>query len=148
MAWCEANGVDCIFGLAEKQPLKAKVQDAADAVRTERAEKNADAVRGFTETMYAAKSWSIERRVAARIEATPLGLDIRYVVTSIKTGSPEQLYAELYCARGQVENLIKPPHVLPLAESQSDAADPAHRRLLAHAYGEGCHRQNRGSGQG
>src|SRR5271166_6079743 len=86
MAWCEANGVDYIFGLAEKPPLKAKIQEAADAVRTERAEKNATAIRGFTETMYAAKSWTIERRVAARIEATPLGLDIRYVVTSIKTG--------------------------------------------------------------
>jgi hypothetical protein len=91
----------------EKPPLKAKVEEAADAVRTERAEKNANAVRGFTETMYAAKSWTIERRVAARIEATPLGLDIRYVVTSLKTGAPEWLYAELYCARGQAENLIK-----------------------------------------
>ena len=37
-SWCEANGVDYIFGLAEKPPLKTKVQEAADAVRTERAE--------------------------------------------------------------------------------------------------------------
>ena len=35
------------------------------------------------------------RRVAARIEATRLGLDIRYVVTNIATGTVEWLYADL-----------------------------------------------------
>jgi hypothetical protein len=45
--------------------------------------------------------------VAARIEATTQGLDIRYVVTSLAGGDAEWLYATLYCARGQAENLIK-----------------------------------------
>ena len=40
---------------------------------------------------YAAKSWKKERRVAARIEATRHGLDIRYVVT-LATGTAEWLY--------------------------------------------------------
>lgn len=66
-----------------------------------------DAVRGFAETTHAAGSWKHERRVAARLEATRLGLDIRYIVTSIARGPPEWLHADLYCARGQVENLIK-----------------------------------------
>jgi hypothetical protein len=133
MAWCEAAGVDYIFGLAEKPPLKAKIQEAADAVRTERAEKNADAVRGFTETMYAAKSWTIERRMVARIEATPLGLDIHYVVTSIKIGAPEQLYAELYCARGQAENLIK-LHKTQLKSDRTSCRSPRanQMRLILH----------------
>ncbi len=43
----------------------------------------------------------------ARIEATRLGLDIRFVVTNIERGSPEWVYDRLYCARGQAENLIK-----------------------------------------
>ena len=43
----------------------------------------------------------------ARIEATRLGLDIRFVVTNIERGSPEWVYDSLYCARGQAENLIK-----------------------------------------
>jgi hypothetical protein len=34
-------------------------------------------------------------------------LDIRFVVTSIATGSAEWLYDTLHCARGQAENLIK-----------------------------------------
>ena len=36
-----------------------------------------------------------------------LGLDIRYVVTSLTAGSAEHIYDTLYCARGQAENLIK-----------------------------------------
>ena len=47
-----------------------------------------------------------DRRVVARIEAT-LGLDIRFVVTSLKGGSAEHIYDTLYCARGHAENLIK-----------------------------------------
>ena len=43
----------------------------------------------------------------ARVEATRLGLDIRFVVTNVERGSPEWVYDSLYCARGQAENLIK-----------------------------------------
>jgi len=42
-----------------------------------------------------------------RIEVTMLGLDIRFVVTSLDVGSAEWIYDSLYCARGQAENLIK-----------------------------------------
>ena len=52
-------------------------------------------------------SWDRERRVVARIEATELGLDTRYVVTSLGIGSAQWIYDSLYCARGQAENLIK-----------------------------------------
>jgi hypothetical protein len=64
-------------------------------------------LRGYTETRHKAKSWDRERRTVARIEATMLGLDIRFVVTSLDVGSAEWIYHSLYCARGQAENLIK-----------------------------------------
>jgi Transposase DDE domain group 1 len=44
----------------------------------------------------------------ARIEATPKGLDVRYVVTSLKAGA-RHLYETLYCARGNAENLVSAP---------------------------------------
>ena len=53
--------------------------------------------------MTRAKSWGRKRRVAARIETTTQGLDIRYVVTNLD-GSAEWLYDTLYCARGQESN--------------------------------------------
>jgi hypothetical protein len=107
MQWCEDNGVDYVFGLPGSKPLLKKVDEAADAVRTERAALGEDVVRDYTQTRHAAKSWSRERRAVARIEATALGLDIRFVVTNLEHGSPEWIYDSLYCARGQMENLIK-----------------------------------------
>jgi hypothetical protein len=107
MQWCEDNGVDYVFGLPGSKTLLKKVDEAADAVRTERAALGEDVVRDYTQTRHAAKSWSRERRAVARIEATALGLDIRFVVTNLEHGSPEWIYDSLYCARGQMENLIK-----------------------------------------
>jgi hypothetical protein len=107
MTWCEDNDVDYVFGLPGTKPLSRKVDETADAVRTERALADLDVVRGFAETRYRAGSWAKERRAVARIEATRLGLDIRFVVTNLDHGSAEWLYETLYCARGQAENLIK-----------------------------------------
>ena len=107
MAWCEDNGVDYIFGLPGTKPLSRKVDGKADEVRVQRAVEHRDVVRGYAETRHRAKSWDRERRAVARIEATALGLDIRFVVTNLEYGSPEWIYDSLYCARGQAENLIK-----------------------------------------
>jgi hypothetical protein len=107
MAWCEDNGVDYIFGLPGTKPLSRKVDGKADEVRVQRAVEHRDVVRGYAETLHRAKSWDRERRAVARIEATALGLDIRFVVTNLEHGSPEWIYDSLYCARGQAENLIK-----------------------------------------
>ncbi len=107
MEWCEASGIDFVFGLAGSRPLSAKVEAMADAVRTERALTGNAVVRGYAETRHKAKSWTRERRAVARIEATALGLDIRVVVTSLRFSTAEWLYDSLYCARGHAENLIK-----------------------------------------
>src|SRR5271154_68201 len=107
MTWCENNGIDYIFGLSGTKPLARKVDEVADDIRTRRAIENLPVLRGYTETRHKAKSWDRERRTVARIEATMLGLDIRFVVTSLDLGSAEWIYDSLYCARGQAENLIK-----------------------------------------
>jgi hypothetical protein len=133
MEFCEAHGIDYVFGLTGTPALAAKVEVTADAVRVERAVEDQDAVRGFAETTHAAKSWSKPRRVAARIEATRMGLDIRYVVTNIATGTAEWLYAQLYCQRGQAENLIK-LHKAQLASDRTScrAATANQMRLVLH----------------
>src|SRR5882672_9401867 len=107
MTWCENNGIDYIFGLSGTKPLARKVDEVADDIRTRRAIENLPVLRGYTETRHKAKSWDRERRTVARIEATMLGPDIRFVVTSLDVGSAEWIYDSLYCARGQAENLIK-----------------------------------------
>ena len=133
MAWCEANGLDYIFGLPGNPVLDRLVEPIADDVRVRRAETQAPMVRSFTETRYGAKSWNCHRRVAARIQATPKGLDIRYVVTNLHGGTAEWLYATLYCARGQAENLIK-LHKDQLASDRTSCRAPLANqvRLILH----------------
>ena len=66
----------------------------------------ADRMRSFAAFAYAARSWSRERRVVARLEATARGFDARYIVTSL-SGEARHLYEDVYCVRGQAENPIK-----------------------------------------
>jgi hypothetical protein len=133
MAWCEANGVDYIFGLAGNAVVDRLVEPIADDVRVRRAEGEAPVVRRYCETRYGAKSWRCERRVGARIEATTQGLDIRYVVTNIQGGNAQWLYDTLYCARGQAENLIK-LHKTQLASDRTSCRSPLANqvRLVLH----------------
>jgi DDE family transposase len=73
-------------------------------------------LRSFARFMYRASSWKRQRKVVARLECSlqPIAgesgmrqeVDIRYVVTSLK-GSAQHLYENVYCQRGQMENLIK-----------------------------------------
>ncbi len=133
MAWCEANGIDYILGVSGNAVLERLVEPIADVVRVRRALTQAPAVRYHTEIRYGAQSWRCERRVAARIEATAQGLDIRYVVTTLRRGSAEWLYAALYCVRGQAENLIK-LHKGQLASDRTSCRDPLANqvRLILH----------------
>jgi hypothetical protein len=97
------------------------------------AQAQAPVLRRYTEARYGAKSWRCERRVAARIEATPKGLHIGFVVTNIKGGNAEWLYDTLYCARGQAENLIK-LHKSRLAADRTSCRSPLANqvRLVLH----------------
>jgi len=133
MGWCEGNGIQYVFGLSGSKPLSRKVEETADAVRTERAVEDRDVVRRYAETRLRAGSWNRERRAVARIEATRLGLDIRFVVTNVARGSAEWVYDSLYCARGQAENLIK-LHKAQLRSDRTSCRSPLanQMRLVLH----------------
>jgi len=134
MEWCEQNGVRYIFGLAPNKVLAEQVFSKLDECCVRRAIEQLDKVRDFTTTRYAAKSWSRLRRVVARIEATRKGADVRYVVTNIKRGSAKHLYENVYCARGQAENLIK-RHKSQLASDRTSCRSPLanQMRLILHS---------------
>ena len=133
MEWCDENDIDFVFGLPGNTVLNRLVDATADDIRTRRALDQKPCLRGFAETSYQAKSWHIDRRACARIEATTKGLDIRFVVTSIETGSAEHIYQTLYCARGQAENLIK-LHKAQLASDRTSCRSPLanQMRLILH----------------
>lgn len=132
MGWCEANKINYIFGLAGNPVLADRVGPVADALCVRRAEQGEAKRRTWKKLRYGAKSWKKTRRVVARLEATTLGLDVRYIVTSLK-GSAKYLYEIIYCGRGQVENFIK-LHKAQLASDRTSCRDPRanQMRLILH----------------
>jgi Transposase DDE domain group 1 len=132
MAWCERNRVGYVFGLAGNKVLLRRVAGLAEEAALERVEGGAAKVRRFGEFAYAAKTWGVERRVIARIEASDRGADSRFVVTNL-AGTPRWLYEVVYCARGQAENLIK-AHKLHLASDRTSCTKAAANqfRLVLH----------------
>jgi Transposase DDE domain group 1 len=133
MDWCERNDVTYILGLAPNKVLAQQVFPKLDECCVRRALAQAEKVRDFTVTRYAAKSWSRARRVVARVEVTRKGADVRYVVTNIKRGTAKHLYERVYCARGQAENLIK-RHKSQLASDRTSCRSPLanQMRLILH----------------
>ena len=103
---CEQNGVSYIFGLPGARPLASKVQEVADAVRTQRALESRGRARLCRDDAPGQKL--VVRAARGRPHrGTRLGLDIRFVVTNLTGTSPRVIYESLYCARGQAENWIK-----------------------------------------
>lgn len=109
MTWCEANGVDFIFGLARNSRLEALIAEDLAAAESASREQKA-AVRIYRELRYQTRdSWSRERRVVAKAEHIIDKANPRFVVTSIGMERCEAraLYEDVYCARGDMENRIK-----------------------------------------
>ena len=109
MAWCEANRVDFLFGLARNQRLEQAIIPelmlaSLDSIRTGRP------ARRFKDfTWSTLDSWSRDRRVIGKAEVTGNETNPRFVVTSLKPTevSAQHLYEVIYCARGEMENRIK-----------------------------------------
>jgi Transposase DDE domain group 1 len=136
--WCEDHGIGYIFGLVPNQALQAMVAPrAADAVRRRRQAGGEVTHRRYANLSYAARSWRRQRRVIARLQVTAEGSDNRFVVTNLD-GKARALYERLYCARGQMENLIK-AHKTHLASDRTSChgANANQFRLILHsaAYG-------------
>jgi hypothetical protein len=114
MAWCEAEGVDYLLGLAKNERLKAEIEKERGEAKAQYQE-TGRAARLFKELVYQTReSWSRARRVVAKAEHLEKGENPRFVVTSL---SGEQwpapaLYEELYCGRGDMENRIKEQFML------------------------------------
>jgi len=109
MAWCEANGVHFLFGLAQNERLVVMI--ACELARAEaKSRRTGKPARCFKEFRWQTRrSWSRERRVIAKAEFTGEEANPRFVVTSLARSEckPKYLYEKLYCARGEMENRIK-----------------------------------------
>ena len=162
MAWCEGQrAVYYCLGLAKNAVLLEQLTPALCRARQRHCLCGAPSVREFAEFEYRTKkSWSGARRVVGKAEVMSAGDNPRFVVTNLPAKgwkedkdrerfAPARLYEELYCARGEMENVLK-QQVLDL---QADAMSTHHLAsnqlrlwLAAFAYmlldrlrAHGCH---------
>jgi hypothetical protein len=103
--WCDKEGVDYVIGVAKNSRLLALAQplmEEAQSAHNQTGEKQ----RLFTWIQYGSKSWDRERSLIAKAEHTDKGSNPRFVVTSLR-GEAQNIYDQIYCARGEMENRIK-----------------------------------------
>ena len=132
MAWCEANGVDYVFGLARNQRLVGAIADDLVAAELESLAQGRPARRFADFAWRTLDSWSRERRVVAKAEHLPKGPNPRFIVTSVpaSAGDARALYENVYCARGEVENRIKEQQLDLFADRTSAATMRANQLRL------------------
>ena len=132
LAWCEANGVDYVFGLARNQRLVGAIAPELAAAAAESRAQNGP-VRHFADVAWRTlDSWGRTRRVVAKAEHLPKGSNPRFVVTSLAASRVDArtLYEDIYCARGQVENRIKEQQLDLFADRTSAATMRANQLRL------------------
>ncbi|HEY0796928.1 MAG TPA: IS1380 family transposase [Acidisarcina sp.] len=105
MRWCDRHGVDYVIGLARNKVLERMAQPFMATAQLQY-EQTAQKQRIFADLSYAAGSWDKARRVIHKAEHNSQGDNPRFIVTSLE-GDPQQLYDQIYCARGEMENRIK-----------------------------------------
>jgi hypothetical protein len=105
LALLEALDCDYILGFA----INSKLLQIAAPWREQcdiRRSRMKPTVRRFHQLPYRAREWSRSRKLVARVEATSMGTDVRFIVTNLE-GRAKTLYEKVFCARGNAENLIK-----------------------------------------
>jgi hypothetical protein len=132
MTWCEANGIDFIFGLARNVRLTRTIGAELVEARDE-SQATGQPARRFKDMIWSTrKSWSRKRRVIAKAEWTKGEANPRFIVTSLKTtdGDGRRLYEDVYCARGEMENRIKECQIDLFADRTSTATMKANQLRL------------------
>lgn len=119
MAWCEAKkDVYYCLGLSKNSVL---IETLGPAMAQARARHclTGSTVREFIEFEYQTQqSWTRPRRVIGKAEVMREGENPRFIVSNLPAKGfkddkdrgrfiPQRLYEELYCARGDMENMLK-----------------------------------------
>ncbi len=146
MSWCEARGIEYVFGLASNERLvrmTLPLQHKAQAQYQQRHQRLVSGLESYfqaesqssevpqllvPEVWYQSvhyrtlDSWSRSRRVVCKLSYDANGPQRRFVVTSIPASKaiPSQLYTEYYCPRGDMENRPRGAAVRPIQRPDLD----------------------------
>jgi Transposase DDE domain group 1 len=105
MRWCDSHGIGYVLGLARNTVLERSARD--EVTRAERQfQRTGQPQRIFGSFSYAAGTWDRTRRVIVKAEHNAQGANPRFLVVNVP-GDPQELYEDVYCQRGEIENRIK-----------------------------------------
>jgi len=132
MAWCEANQIDYVLGLAKNERLKKEIAEELQQAEGQFRQTEQPA-RVFKDFHYQTlNSWTRERRVVGKAEWMEKGANPRFVVTSLSSErmAARAVYEDFYCARGNMENRIKEQQLDMFADRTSAATMRANQLRL------------------
>jgi hypothetical protein len=109
--------IDFVFGLAGNPVLLRHAAPVMQEARHLHQQRTAlaqahharppDSSRLYADFAYGAASWTQPWRVIFKAEVMAAGDNPRFVVTSLAAPTPQGVYEDIYCARGNCENDIK-----------------------------------------
>ena len=105
MRWCDSQGIGYVFGLAKNTVLERLAIDEISRAQRQFLQ-TSQPQRIFGWFAYSASTWDRRRRVIVKGEHNAQGANPRFIVTNLP-GDPRELYEDVYCQRGEMENRIK-----------------------------------------
>ena len=131
--------LEYVVAMAKNAVLQRKAEEAMQYARV-LAGVTGQTEHIYSETNYAAKTWSRERRIILKAEVVCADVkepkdNPRFVITNM-TQSPQWLYEKVYCQRGEIENRIKELHALEIDRTSCSSfwANQFRVLLTAAAY--------------
>lgn len=111
LSWCERHDVRYIIGYRSNEVLLRECQTTINTLDSgwhwlEHYDVDLPSIRHFLDIDYQAGSWRHSRRIVAKVERNGIGANQRFIVTDLP-GDAEQLYSQVYCERGTMENRHK-----------------------------------------
>jgi hypothetical protein len=107
LRFCRANQWDYVLGVAPSPTLRKHITALEQSTERRASRARGGKIRRFKEFHDGAASWDYAEHIIARVEAGPLGVDTRFIVTNLTGIRGRALYQNVYCGRGQMENHIK-----------------------------------------
>jgi hypothetical protein len=121
MSWCEQGELFYVVGLSKNTRLIQRIQKQLRRAGVEHARTGKPARRYNSFWYRTRRSWSRSRRIIAKAEYTEGKENPRFVATNLprELYDPQQLYEDLYCQRGEMENRIKEQQLYLFADRSS-----------------------------
>ncbi len=138
MSWCEKHGLFYVIGLARNTRLVQRIKKQLRLACVEHVRTGKPARRFSSFGYRTRKTWSRTRRIVAKAEYTEGKENPRFIVTNLpaELHDPGELYEDVYCARGEMENRIKEQQLYLFADRSSCSLMKANQlRLWFSAVG-------------